>query len=81
MLKKIKLQQFSNVPHQHECIPRCCPQGQILDPSGTRCLRDRSKDIIKDPCSRRDSFLPHCELDLDQERRRPIVTSRYAQSV
>ena len=44
-----------------DCIPRCCAQGQILDHTGTRCLRDLSREYIPDPCGRRDSFLPTCE--------------------
>ena len=35
-----------HVQLQQDCIPRCCPQGQILDPSGTKCLRDLSKGTV-----------------------------------
>ena len=35
-----------HVQPQQDCIPRCCPQGQILDPSGTKCLRDLSKGTV-----------------------------------
>lgn len=67
-----------------KCLPTCCAQGQILDPSGTRCLRDRSKEAVSDPCGRRDSFLPLCEPEepetIEQQqtqfgpkRRLPIV--------
>ena len=49
------------VSSTEDCIPRCCAQGQILDHTGTRCLRDLSREYIPDPCGRRDSFLPTCE--------------------
>lgn len=49
------------------CLPRCCAQGQILDPSGTRCLSDHSIKAVPDPCGRRDSFLPVCELDPEEQ--------------
>jgi hypothetical protein len=67
-----------------QCQPRCCAQGQIVDPSGTRCLRDRSQDPIPDPCGRRDSFLPRCEasaaagvqyVDQDHLWTKPIFSS------
>lgn len=50
-----------------KCLPRCCPEGQILDNSGTKCLRDPSRPAQGDPCQRRDSFLPDCE------EKKPII--------
>ena len=49
------------------CLPRCCSQGQILDPSGTACLKNPATQILPDPCGRRDSFLPQCELENNEE--------------
>ena len=49
------------------CLPRCCSQGQILDPSGTACLKNSATQILPDPCGRRDSFLPKCELESNEE--------------
>ena len=65
---------------EDSCIPRCCPQGQILDPSGTRCLRDPSKKVIKDPCDRRDSFLPRCEEEIGQNNNQLTVSKKYTET-
>ena len=53
----------SNHKAEGDCLPRCCSPGQILDPSGTTCLRNPSTKIQPDPCGRRNSFLPKCEIE------------------
>ena len=49
------------------CFPRCCSPGQILDQSGTACLKNTETQIQGDPCGRRDSFLPKCELENEEK--------------
>lgn len=50
-------------------IPRCCAQGHIVDPTGTRCLRDANnpqKELKHKMC--RESFLPNCANEVSSSQ-------------
>ena len=46
-----------------------------------KTFRVSLQPCIQDPCSRRDSFLPQCEMDQKKNRGLPTVTPLKSQSV
>ena len=65
---------LASINVRDRCLPRCCASGELLDPSGTTCLRNPSTQIQPDACGRRNSFLPKCEIE-DEAGEKKVVTS------